>query len=224
MLRRPALAFVLLGLLLFLTLRVANSLREDDPSIGSIVTEHQFTRTPFGYTLLCRKHPDWCTHLAPIQAMQADAAVLDRLDAINAAVNAAIRYRPDRPQPFEVRPVPGGPPHTIMLCEWTVEPAIGDCEDYAVTKLARLLAAGFPRSALRLVIARIAASGTYHAVLAVETDRGTLILDNRHDEIRRWDRITDLRWLAVEWVAPSGMTFFHAVRGIDPDTGEPAGL
>ena len=55
----------------------------------------------------------------------------------------------------------------------------GDCEDYALGKLNRLIEIGCPIGAMRLGCAYVE-TGEYHAVLAVETEeKGTLVLDNR---------------------------------------------
>lgn len=85
---------------------------------------------------------------------------------INADVNASIRFEAEAPG----RDV------------WTVAPAVGDCEDFALTKYHRLLEAGVPASEMAVTIVRHPgtdvgrrrAAPRYHAVLVV---RG-LVLDN----------------------------------------------
>lgn len=54
----------------------------------------------------------------------------------------------------------------------------GDCDSYAVAKLHRLRALGWPIAALRLALCYVE-TGEYHAVLSVDTDDGERILDNR---------------------------------------------
>ena len=54
----------------------------------------------------------------------------------------------------------------------------GDCEDFALAKRAALLAAGSDRSDLHLVTC-FTESGEFHAVLVVDTDEGSFVLDNR---------------------------------------------
>lgn len=68
----------------------------------------------------------------------------------------------------------------------------GDCEDYALEKVQALLARGLPRSALNLALATTEA-GERHAVLVVSTRSGDFVLDNRTDEVRRWDQVP-YRW------------------------------
>ncbi len=53
----------------------------------------------------------------------------------------------------------------------------GDCEDYAIGKLNRLVDRRWPIAQLRLACCYV--EGAYHAVLLVETDRGAYMLDNR---------------------------------------------
>jgi predicted transglutaminase-like cysteine proteinase len=69
---------------------------------------------------------------------------------------------------------------------WTIPTdGRGDCDDYAVTKRAQLIAAGIPASALRLAVA-VTPRSVRHAVLTVATDRGDYILDSLYDEIVPW--------------------------------------
>ena len=90
---------------------------------------------------------------------RADMTLLRR---VNREVNAAMDYRAE---PDDV---------------WG---AGSDCEDFAVRKLEALLAAGVPRGALRLAIARL--DGRGHAVLVVGD---TWVLDNSRDDPFRLDR------------------------------------
>ena len=105
-------------------------------------------------------------------------ALMMTLARINAEVNHEIVYRPDV---LDLIPV-NRPDRTILVERWTVEPKYGDCDDYAVTKLARLMRAGLPRPALRLAVYRLP-SQQYHAVLTVETTEGTLVLSNLTDRV-----------------------------------------
>ncbi len=55
----------------------------------------------------------------------------------------------------------------------------GDCEDYAIAKMAALKAAGVPSEDLRLVILRETMRPEEHAVLAVRLNARWVVLDNR---------------------------------------------
>lgn len=59
----------------------------------------------------------------------------------------------------------------------------GDCEDFALLKQRLLVERGWPRSALK-VAAVHTPQGEAHAVLTAETDKGTLVLDNKVSSIR----------------------------------------
>lgn len=93
------------------------------------------------------------------------AEAMAALEAVNARVNRAIT------------------PQREALDNWAINPAAGDCEDYALTKRAALVRAGFPASALRIAIGKTG-SGESHAVLLVMTGQGALVLDNLAAAIR----------------------------------------
>lgn len=61
---------------------------------------------------------------------------------------------------------------------WEPAVRIGDCEDYALAKRGHLLAVGCHPADVALCICRDE-NGDGHCVLAVNTDRGWRILDNR---------------------------------------------
>jgi predicted transglutaminase-like cysteine proteinase len=95
-----------------------------------------------------------------------------RIEAVNRAVNAALRYISDLAQ------------HGVAD-RWTA-PLVtlaagrGDCEDYAIAKYAILRAAGVPSDDLRLLLVHDRAVRQDHAVLAVRDNGRWLVLDNRH--------------------------------------------
>lgn len=60
---------------------------------------------------------------------------------------------------------------------WQVNLAQGDCEDYALTKKAKLIKQGWPSNALLITIVDTE-RGERHAVLTVSTNQGEYILDN----------------------------------------------
>lgn len=71
----------------------------------------------------------------------------------------------------------------------------GDCDDYAVTKMWRLVKLGWPREDLRLATCWAVPGDdtSYHCVLTVETNTGTLVLDNMTNSIRQWN-LTGYKW------------------------------
>jgi len=54
----------------------------------------------------------------------------------------------------------------------------GDCEDFAIGKLNRLVERGWPIEQLRLACCYVE-TGEYHAVLAVDLEDRQMVLDNR---------------------------------------------
>jgi len=62
------------------------------------------------------------------------------------------------------------------------EAGSGDCEDYAIAKLRRLVVQGWPVEALHLACCYTEPPREYHAVLVVDTPTGNAyLLDNRLD-------------------------------------------
>jgi predicted transglutaminase-like cysteine proteinase len=139
-----------------------------------------------------------------------------RLEMVNRAVNAAIRYTTDFAQ------------HGVAD-RWTaplaaLASARGDCEDYAIAKYAILRAAGVAVSDLRLLLVRDLAVRQDHAVLAVRENGRWLVLDNRHPLL--------VGTMALPHFTPlfaldhQGVSLFAApyVNGPAPAGFEPAGL
>jgi predicted transglutaminase-like cysteine proteinase len=102
---------------------------------------------------------------------------LNLIRAVNRSVNTLIAYRRDS----DVHGV---------LDLWakpssTLNSGVGDCEDYAILKMAVLKKAGIPAKSMSLVVLRDERRGVYHAVLAIRTSQGSFILDNLDSAVRR---------------------------------------
>jgi predicted transglutaminase-like cysteine proteinase len=124
---------------------------------------------------LCRRDPAACPSEAATQFMAiADVALSRegraRIGEINRAVNLAIRPVPDEKRH-------GADVWTSPLA--TLAAGQGDCEDYAIAKLALLWAAGIPERDTRFVIVRDARAGEDHALAMVRHEGRWLALDNR---------------------------------------------
>jgi predicted transglutaminase-like cysteine proteinase len=102
--------------------------------------------------------------------------LLARIHVINRRVNAAISYQSDL-EHFGQEDVWASPLEALN--------GSGDCEDFALAKYALLQSSGLPRSDLRLLLVRDTKVNEDHAVLAVKTDEGWLVLDNRHDRVEQ---------------------------------------
>lgn len=93
------------------------------------------------------------------------------LVAVNEAVNADTAYRSDA--------------DLYDRSEfWEIAAGEGDCEDYALAKRQRLRALGWPEESLRIAVCTYKGQG--HAVLTVDTDAGTWVLDNRYPTPQAW--------------------------------------
>ena len=101
----------------------------------------------------------------------------EKLEAVNSTVNLVIKYAPDS-QLY------------VKNDHWattnqTIETGLGDCEDIAILKHSMLLKVGIPASSMSLVVLKDTSRDLYHAVLAVSTNSGHLILDNVSNNIYR---------------------------------------
>lgn len=76
------------------------------------------------------------------------------------------------------------------------QPGPGDCEDYALTWREELARTGLPRGAMDIAVV-LTEQQEVHAVLVVHTDKGSIVLDNRHDRPLPWRRLP-YAWLALE--------------------------
>jgi predicted transglutaminase-like cysteine proteinase len=150
---------------------------------GSALVEKRPALAPFSHVLFCRHYPGECTPPAGQGTVTLGKRLAGELDRVNRAVNRMIR---------PVRETGRG----IDGDRWLIAPASGDCDDYAVTKRHRLVAAGWPPAALRIAVV-FTPQGEGHAVLVVRTDAGDVVLDNRTDRILGWDK-TGLRFVKMQ--------------------------
>jgi len=128
--------------------------------------------SPFAHVRFCMQHPTQCSRQR-VSLRKPKVALtqqrLAELEGINRSVNASIVAQPD----------PGGP----FNDRWTLFPKAGDCDDYAVSKRARLLELGWPSSSLLLAQLSHTAEES-HLVLVVRTSGGSFVLDNLANSIR----------------------------------------
>ncbi len=69
----------------------------------------------------------------------------------------------------------------------------GDCEDYAISKYLSLRRLGFHPDDLRLVVLIDTHRLVAHAVLVVNLDGRSLVLDNLHDQVLAWSEVRHYR-------------------------------
>jgi predicted transglutaminase-like cysteine proteinase len=120
----------------------------------------------------CRADPAGCPSPAAVRLLRivADAVQsqgIARLDAVNRALNAAIRWQTGAAGPW-----------TAPLA--TLAAGLGDCMDFSIAKYAALREADVAADDLRILIVWDSLARQYHAVLAARDKRRWFILDNRN--------------------------------------------
>ena len=105
----------------------------------------------------------------------ADQPLLRKIEALNVSVNRLVRYTKDVDAHGE-------------LDYWATPSEIlalgkGDCEDYAILKLAALRQAGIEAESMTLVVLRETRRNFYHAVLTVAIGGKNYVLDNMRDAV-----------------------------------------
>lgn len=105
----------------------------------------------------------------------------DLLQRVNSKVNNGVKYQSDQKTygKFEKWALP--------------DHKVGDCEDYALSKQAALKDLGIRSWLVKCQTER----GGPHIVLSVDTDKGSLILDNRYFDVRRYEDLK-YKWHSVE--------------------------
>ncbi|MCY0154215.1 transglutaminase-like cysteine peptidase [Hoeflea alexandrii] len=103
------------------------------------------------------------------------ADITAQLRHVSASVNTLVTYRTDEETHGR-------------LDQWstpneTLGRASGDCEDYAILKMAVLARLGVPVNAMEIVVVKDTSRRLFHAVLSVTLEDRTLILDNMTDAV-----------------------------------------
>jgi predicted transglutaminase-like cysteine proteinase len=129
---------------------------------------------PIGYLKFCAENPDDCRGRGPSEAaVMLTSAKWKQLQTINLEVNLAVKPMSDQAQY-----------NTIEKWAYPYS-GKGDCEDYVLLKMRRLMERGWPQGVLLITVVRDE-HGEGHAVLTVRTSRGDVILDNKHSRIVAW--------------------------------------
>jgi predicted transglutaminase-like cysteine proteinase len=144
------------------------------PRSSSAVTKSYVVTPVPGWTRFCKQRPEECTvDLSELATIALTPQAWKTLARVNRQVNASIKPMTDHE-------------HWGVADHWDfAEDGYGDCEDFQLVKRQRLVAAGFPRRALRLT-AVLDEGGAPHAVMMVRTDRGDFILDNKRNAVLPW--------------------------------------
>lgn len=129
---------------------------------------------PSQYARFCLSRPEQCD-LEDEDSIMLDQPTRELVATINVAVNQEIELMPDidchGEEELWILPFKG----------------YGDCEDLALEKRKRLRAAGVSSAALTMAIVHHKEQFFPHAVLLLESDGGTHVLDSLDDAILCWD-------------------------------------
>ena len=157
-------------------------------------TEFGKTLPPVGFVKFCATNPEDCKQKGSDHA--ALAMTPDRwseLQAINTSINAQIA-------PVSDQDLYGEAEH------WAYPTDAGDCEDYVLLKKRNLENRGFSADTLLITVV-LDEKNEGHAILTVTTEAGDYVLDNRVDQILRWNS-TSYKFLKrqshadpLQWVA-----------------------
>ncbi|HEX2255828.1 MAG TPA: transglutaminase-like cysteine peptidase [Afifellaceae bacterium] len=136
------------------------------------LTSLKGTAPPPGAVGLCSRLP-WACDSRGTGRRYSDQALFSLAHTINRRVNREIGGQSDL--------------KTYGVVEWWALPVNGkgDCEDYALLKMKRLIEAGVPASTLALAVV-VGPMPDVHVVLVMRTARGDLVLDNRTSRIKPW--------------------------------------
>ncbi len=144
------------------------------PSSSAAISKIGVAKSTMGWANFCQRFLRECAIDASEPAtIQLTPEGLQTIVRVNRYVNGSITAVTDME-------------HWGVADRWDfAEDGYGDCEDYQLLKRKRLVEAGFPHRAMRMTVV-IDEKGAGHAVLMVRTDRGDIILDNRHNTVLPW--------------------------------------
>jgi predicted transglutaminase-like cysteine proteinase len=156
------------------------------------------TLPPMAFTQFCLTYADECQPQRRVfrgGRLKLTDERWAELDDVNRIVNASIR--PER--------------NTEGLAgeKWLLGPALGDCNDYAVTKRHKLIARGWPASVV-LLSEVVTVSGEHHLVAVVRTNEGDFVLDNLTDRILPWSD-KPFQWVRIQ--TPKNPNYWASVSG-----------
>jgi predicted transglutaminase-like cysteine proteinase len=171
-----------------------------DSNAASPIVEGSPTLAPFQHVRFCLRYPSDCkSDPTENQRIDLNTENFELLKRVNHSVNATIAPAPKSYGPD-------------LEDGWTIAPAAGDCNDYAVTKRHELVRSGLPAKALRLSVVKTA-SGIGHLVLVVATTKGDIVMDNLTESIRPWQS-TDYNWLKIE--SATDARFWYEIKARGP--------
>ncbi len=134
------------------------------------------SKPPIGFVKYCAKNPADCVggdRTIFTSRLDMTPEMWDSAFKVNAYVNARIKPVSDQDLYGEVE-------------RWTIPVNAGDCEDYVLLKKRYLEGLGFPASALLITVV-LDEKSEGHAILTLSSKQGDFVLDNRRDQVLRWN-------------------------------------
>lgn len=167
---------VALGLVCMIS--VAHAVEADparaEPNSGQFATVYGKALPPIGYVEMCARAPKECQTMGGKTArLPLSPERWNLVYQVNSFVNGKIA-------PMSDEELYGKPEY------WTLPTDAGDCEDYLLLKKHYLQGLGFPSEALLITVV-LDEKAQGHAVLMVTTDKGDFVLDNRRNDVLRWN-------------------------------------
>lgn len=156
------------------------------------------TSIPYGHLDYCKRTPRDCGSHRALAPMKLTPDRMKLLQSVNASVNAAIKPVSDQDN-YGKRDY------------WTIpKNGKGDCEDYVLSKRAKLMARGISPSQLLITMVQ---GSEAHIVLTVRTDRGDYILDNMRGDVLPVEK-TSYRYVKMQSSSNSGQWVSIAGRSV----------
>jgi predicted transglutaminase-like cysteine proteinase len=153
--------------------------------IAKRISFSNFTLPPMAFTQFCLRYESQCKPQKIIfrgGPVQMTEKRWGDLKEVNRNVNGAIAPQPNT--------------EGLAGEKWLINPANGDCNDYAVSKRFELLKRGWPARAV--LLSEVKTSwGEGHLILVVRTSAGDLVLDNLTSQIRSWTHVP-YRWVRMQ--------------------------
>src|SRR5688500_10970530 len=153
---------------------VETDLIRAEPAIEQSATVYGKALPAVGYVEMCASEPKECQPLGGQKTrLTLSPERWNLLYQVNAFVNGKIA-------PVSDEELYGKHEY------WTFPTDAGDCEDYLLLKKRYLEGLGFPAAALLITVV-LDEKAQGHAVLTVTADKGDFVLDNRRNDVLRWN-------------------------------------
>jgi predicted transglutaminase-like cysteine proteinase len=174
---KHAVGTALLGLALSSAPNSAQAANAQQPELEKAAIAQVFGKSlpPVGYVQFCARGEAECLQKGEDgKRIAMSPENWNMLNQVNTYVNGKIKPESDL-QLYHVAEM------------WAYPTSSGDCEDYVLLKKRYLQGMGFAADNL-LITVLLDEKGEGHAVLTVASDGGDFILDNRREDVLRWDQ------------------------------------